>query len=128
MIFLQAQLQSRHEKSAVLVSSHYIVSNVTWNAILHILLWLVLTFYCWDCTKILSLTKLIYCFPVAMALWLINFLFTIYVWKKSIKPILSNVNPNHIRENENEQDDSMEPQSGSPNWAKSAKTVYSTQL
>ena len=55
-------------------ASHYIVFNVAWNATLHILLWLVLTFYCWECTKILSLTKLIYCFPIAIALWLINFI------------------------------------------------------
>ena len=124
--YLQAQLQSRHEKSAVLVSSHYIVLNVAWNAILHILLWLVLTFYCWDCTKILSLTKLIYCFPVTIALWLINFILTIYVWKKSIKPILGSANPPHIREHEQSEEDSMGPQS--QNWDQSAKTVYSTQL
>ena len=91
--FFQAQLQSRDEKSPVLIASHYIVFNVTWNAILHILLWLVLTFYCWECTKVLSLTKLIYCFPVTISLWLVNFLFTIYVWKKSIKPVLSAANP-----------------------------------
>lgn len=66
---------------------------MTWNATLHILLWLVLTFYCWECTKVLSLTKLIYCFPIAIALWLINFLFTIFVWKKSIKPVLSAASP-----------------------------------
>jgi len=124
--YLKAQLQSRHEKSAVLVSSHYIVLNVAWNAILHILLWLVLTFYCWDCTKILSLTKLIYCFPVTIALWLINFILTIYVWKKSIKPILGSANPPHIREHEQSEEDSMGPQS--QNWDQSAKTVYSTQL
>ena len=117
----QSQLhESRHEsKSAVLVSSHYIVLNVTWNAILHILLWLVLTFYCWECTKVLSLTKLIYCFPVAIALWLLNFLLTIYVWKKSIKPILGAANtPIHHREHENEH----EPESIT------TTKVYSTQL
>merc|ERR1712111_96920 len=73
--YLKAQLQIGEEKSAVGLASRYIVANVVWNAILHILLWLVLTFYCWECTKILSLTKLIYCFPIAIALWLINFFF-----------------------------------------------------
>ena len=116
----QAQLQSRHEKSAVLIASHYIVFNVAWNAILHILLWLVLTFYCWECTKVLSLTKLIYCFPVAIALWLLNFLFTIYVWKKSVKPILTAAIP--LGDHHTSQKDS----SGHDNWGNSR--VYSTQL
>ena len=97
--------------------------NVTWNAILHILLWLVLTFYCWECTKVLSLTKLIYCFPVAIALWLLNFLLTIYVWKKSIKPILGAVTQPQDHENEG-QEESMGPQS----WDQATKSVYSTQL
>ena len=97
------------------MASHYIVYNVAWNATLHISLWLVLTFYCWECTKILSLTKLIYCFPIAIALWLINFILTIFVWKKSIRPVLAAAMP--IKENGDEVPE---------NWS-SAK-VYSTQL
>merc|ERR1712083_922246 len=120
----KSQLHGRDEKSSpVLVSSHYIVFNVTWNAILHILLWLVLTFYCWECTKVLSLTKLIYCFPVAIALWLLNFLLTIYVWKKSIKPILGSASQPQDHQNEGPEE-SMGPQS----WDQSTKSVYSTQL
>ena len=96
-------------------ASHYIVFNVAWNATLHILLWLVLTFYCWECTKILSLTKLIYCFPIAIALWLINFIFTIFVWKKSIRGVWASAMP--VKDNG---DDVPE------NW--SSVKAYSTQL
>ena len=108
-------MQIREDKSAVQLASRYIVANVVWNAILHILLWLVLAFYCWECTKVLSLTKLIYCFPIAMAVWLINFFFTIYVWKKSIRPILDTPMEHAMDQNEVPE-----------NWT-SAK-VYSTQL
>ena len=82
----QAQLQNsqdlyekEQEKCPVKTASHYIVFNVAWNATLHILLWLVLTFYCWECTEILSLIKLIYYFPVSIGLWLVDFIFTIFV-------------------------------------------------
>ena len=97
------------------IASHYIVVNVAWNAMLHILLWLVLTFYCWECTKILSLTKLIYCFPIAIALWLINFIFTIFVWKKSIRGVLASAMP--VKDNGDEVPE---------NW--SSVKAYSTQL
>ena len=118
----QAQLQhsqdlyeKEQEKCPVKIASHYIVVNVAWNAMLHILLWLVLTFYCWECTKILSLTKLIYCFPIAIALWLINFIFTIFVWKKSIRGVLASAMP--VKDNGDEVPE---------NW--SSVKAYSTQL
>lgn len=70
--------------------------NVVWNATVHILLWVVLSFYCWECTKVLSLNKLIYCFPIAIFVWVLNFLLTIFVWKKSIRPVLAAVEPVNV--------------------------------
>ena len=60
---------------------------------------------------------------MAIALWLLNFLLTIYVWKKSIKPILGAVTQPQDHENEG-QEESMGPQS----WDQATKSVYSTQL
>lgn len=63
----------------------YLLLNILLNAILHILLWVVLTFYCWECTKLLSLEKLTICFPVTIALWVTDLILTGITWRTAIK-------------------------------------------
>ena len=63
----------------------YLVLNIILNAILHILLWIVLTFYCWECTKLLSLEKLTVCFPTAIALWIVALVMTAIAWRAAIR-------------------------------------------
>jgi hypothetical protein len=63
----------------------YLVLNIIFNAILHILLWIVLTFYCWECTKLLSLEKLTICFPTAIGLWIAALIMTAVAWRAAIK-------------------------------------------
>ena len=63
----------------------YIVSNILANFALYSVLYLVLTFYCWECTKALSLSKLMAGFPVVAVMWLFNFALTITIWVTVIR-------------------------------------------
>jgi hypothetical protein len=58
------------------------------NIVLQLVLWLILTFYCWPCTALLSLSKLMSCFPVAVALWLVALVLTAFAWRICIRPSL----------------------------------------
>jgi len=58
----------------------YIVANMLANFALYSVLYLVLTFYCWECTETLSLNKLLTSYPVVAVMWLLNFGLTIAVW------------------------------------------------
>lgn len=66
----------------------YIILNMFLNTILQLLLWLVLTFYCWECTKVLSLNKLMYGFPTSILLWILNLGLTGLVWRTVVRPSL----------------------------------------
>eukprot|EP00096_Caligus_rogercresseyi_P000384 TRINITY_DN10816_c0_g1_i1.p1 TRINITY_DN10816_c0_g1~~TRINITY_DN10816_c0_g1_i1.p1 ORF type:complete len:502 (+),score=120.45 TRINITY_DN10816_c0_g1_i1:1-1506(+) len=64
----------------------YVLINTVYNGVLWALTWLFMTFYCWECTKILSIPKLIPVFPTITILWLIQWGITILAWKFVIEP------------------------------------------
>lgn len=68
----------------------YIVLNFALNLAIHLVLWLNMTFYCWECTKILDagFTKFRVWFPLSMGLWLLNLLMTVWAWRGSVRPNL----------------------------------------
>ena len=68
-------------------AGRYIVLNMSINLILHLVLWLTMMFFCWECTKILDedFRKLRVCFPVTISLWLANLMFTIATWRLCLK-------------------------------------------
>ena len=63
----------------------YIVTNTMANFVLYAVLYAALTFYCWECTELLSLQKLTVTFPVVAALWVINFGVTVVAWTLAIR-------------------------------------------
>ena len=75
-------------------AGRYILLNCLFNALIHVLLFAVLTFYCWECTQELSLSKLMVGFPVALVLWILNLASTMIIWLSVLKPIICNNNNN----------------------------------
>ena len=74
-------------------AGRYIILNVSLNLCLHLILWLSMTFFCWDCTKELDayFMKLQICFPVAVGLWMAGLVFTLATWRLSIRRSLGSV-------------------------------------
>lgn len=68
-------------------AGRYIILNMSLNLIIHLILWLTMTFYCWDCTKVLDkyFKKLSICFPIAVCFWLANLVLTLFTWKLSLR-------------------------------------------
>ena len=68
-------------------AGRYIVLNMSLNLILHLVLWLTMTFYCWECTKVLDVyfRKLSICFPIAVSFWLANLVLTLVTWRLSVR-------------------------------------------
>ncbi|XP_040567726.1 uncharacterized protein [Lepeophtheirus salmonis] len=64
----------------------YILINTVYNGVIWALIWLFMTFYCWECTRILSIPKLISVFPTITILWLLQWGLTILIWKFVIEP------------------------------------------
>lgn len=75
-------------------AGRYILLNCLFNALIHILLFAVLTFYCWECTQALSLSKLMVGFPVAAVLWILSLASSLIIWLAVLKPAISNNNNN----------------------------------
>ena len=73
-------------------AGRYIFLNCLFNVLIHVLLFAVLTFYCWECTQELSLAKLMVGFPVAAILWILNLASSAIIWLSVLKPIISNNN------------------------------------
>ena len=103
----------------------YVVLNFLMNCTLYAALYLVLTFYCWECTKILSLHKLMTAFPAVAVLWILNFMLTVAIWTFTIKPYTkkqlvnppsssNNGNTNYAMDDEDDLDNN-EVNSVSPN-------------
>ena len=78
-------------RSTVGHAGRYIILNVSFNLVLHLILWLTMTFYCWECTKVLDeyFSKLSVCFPVAIGFWMIGLLMTLITWRLSIRDSLN---------------------------------------
>ena len=85
-------LPNGFRRASVSKAGRYIIANMSMNLILHLVLWLNMTFYCWECTKVLDqyFTKLSICFPVSVGLWMINLVLTLLVWRSSIRNSLEN--------------------------------------
>jgi hypothetical protein len=73
-------------------AGRYIFLNSLFNVLIHILLFAVLTFYCWECTQELSLSKLMLGFPVAAILWILSLASSGIIWWVVLNPLLCNNN------------------------------------
>ncbi|TRY78633.1 hypothetical protein TCAL_14430 [Tigriopus californicus] len=73
-------------------AGRFIIFNVSLNLVLHLTLWLNLTFYCWECTKILDkyFRKLSVCFPLSVGLWVLSLVMTLVVWRLCIRKSVGN--------------------------------------
>ena len=78
-------------------AGRYIFLNNLFNFLIHILLFAVLTFYCWECTQELSLNKLMLGLPVAAILWILNLSSSAIIWLFVLSSIISNNNNNKRR-------------------------------
>ena len=78
-------------------AGRYIFLNNLFNVLIHILLFAVLTFYCWECTQELSLNKLMLGLPVAAILWILNLSSSAIIWLFVLSSIISNNNNNKRR-------------------------------
>ena len=80
-------------RSSVGKAGRYIIVNVSLNLCLHLILWLSMTFFCWECTKELDtyFMKLQICFPVAVGLWMLSLVLTLATWRISIRRSLGSV-------------------------------------
>ena len=61
------------------------MANTLANFALYVVLYAVLTFYCWECTEDLSLDKLKVTYPVVAVLWIVNFAVSVAVWILAIQ-------------------------------------------
>ena len=77
-------------------AGRYIFLNCLFNVLIHILLFAVLTFYCWECTQELSLSKLMLGFPVAVILWILSLASSGIIWWAVLCPIISNNNCGNV--------------------------------
>ncbi len=62
--------------------ARYITLNFALNLFLQLVLWLTLSFYCWDCTQALDpyFSRLSVCFPITVGLWMFNLVLTLATW------------------------------------------------
>ena len=90
----------------------YIVLNCALNLALHLLVWLTMTFYCWDCAKAIDaeFSKLSVCFPVAIGFWVFDLLLTLLTWRLC------------LRENLEKSPESSSPSSSSPTFSSSSSS------
>jgi hypothetical protein len=66
---------------------HYQICQQCLSIFIQLIMWLSMTFYCWECTKALDegIAKMSSVFPVAIVMWSINLLITLACWFLSIK-------------------------------------------
>jgi len=85
--WLSAFLPNNFRRASVGRAGRYLVTNFALNLALQLLLWLSMTFYCWECTRVLDpeFTLLSACFPVVIVMWIINLILTLVAWFASIR-------------------------------------------
>jgi hypothetical protein len=84
---LSALIPNNFRRGTVGRAGRYIALNYVMNLSLQLILWLSMTFYCWECTKELDehFAKLSSCFPPAIVLWMVNMVLTLLAWRFSIR-------------------------------------------
>ena len=108
-------------------AGRYILLNCLFNILLYCLLLAVLTFYCFECTKVLSLSKLQMGIPVVVLLWVLNLGSSIVIWFNVLKPVIACNNNNsrvdfrNIKRNveENKEQNGTQQANGGPDGLES---------
>lgn len=118
--FCPSRTSFKSPSSPVAKTGKYIILNVSSNFVIHLILWLTMTFYCWECTEVLDsrFRKLSICFPLAVGLWLANLILTLVTWRLCIRHGLDGSDETAVKkvDHGHEAATSLPPPSSSAAW------------